>query len=319
MAFDITTLQNGNTICGKALSGSDGKAENGVDVVFSKENAGMADEAEVTKEIAGRVGGSFVYWLSQNAQKNPTMLKICVGTDPRLSGQELKAGVLEAISLWGAEGTDAGIVTSGAMQMAATMPQFEFDGAVMITAGDMPAEMNGFRFFAAEEEPDSEDIAEILRLASKYNFIGGTYDEKKEDLMPMHAAFQRQALAQGLSQTPGYFRDMHFIVDGGNGAGGFFATDVLGKLGADVSGSYNLEPDASFPVQGTNPEDPCAIDNMKKAVKDAGADLGIIFSPDAGRLAAISADDIITADGSKAVDVIVDAVVRKAEADKNKK
>ena len=292
MAFDITTLQNGNTICGKAEGGG-----------------------ELTKEIAGRVGGSFVYWLSQNAQKNPTMLKICVGCDPRHSGDTLKEGVLEAISLWGAEGTDAGIVAAGAMHMAAAMPQFEFDGAVMITAGDMPADMNGFRFFAAEEEPDSEDVSEILRLASKYNFIGGTYDENKEDLMPMYAAFQRQALAQGLSQTPGYFRDMHFIVDAGNGSGGFFATDVLRKLGADVSGSYNLEPDGTFPAHGTNPEEPTAIDKMKKAVMDAGADLGIIFSPDAGRLAAITTGGIITADGSKAVDVVVDSVIRKAKGE----
>ena len=292
MAFDISTLQIGNTICGKA-----------------------GDGGEVTKEIAGRVGGSFVYWLSQNAQKNPTMLKICVGCDPRPSGDILKEGVLEAISLWGAEGTDAGTVATGAMQMAATMPQFEFDGAVMITAGDKPEDMNGFRFFAAEEEPDSEDVAEILRLASKYNFIGGTYDDVKEDLMPMYAAFQRQALAQGLSQTPGYFRDMHFIIDGGNGAGGLFATNVLGKLGADVSGSYNLEIDGSFPAQGTNPEDTAAIDKMKKTIADTGAELGIIFSPDAGRLAAITSDGIITADGSKAVDIVVDAVIRKAKGE----
>ena len=292
MAFDITTLQNGNTICGKAEG-----------------------DGELTKEIAGRVGGSFVYWLSQNAQKNPTMLKICVGCDPRASGEILKEGVLEAISLWGAEGTDAGIVATDAMHMAAVMPQFEFDGAVMISAGDMPADMNGFRFFAAEEEPDSEDVAEILRLASKYNFIGGTYEDIKEDLMPMYAAFQRQSLAQGLSQTPGYFRDMHFIIDGGSGAGGFFATDVIGKLGADVSASYNLDIDGSFPQQGTNPEDTAAIDKMKKTVADTGAELGIIFSPDAGRLAAITSDGIITADGNKAVDIVVDAVIRKAKGE----
>ena len=292
MAFDISTLQNGNTICGKADTGG-----------------------EVTKEIAGRVGGSFVYWLSQNAQKNPTMLKICVGCDPRHSGEALKEGILEAISLWGAEGTDAGTVATGAMQMAAAMPQFEFDGAVMITAGDLPADMNGFRFFAAEEEPDSEDVAEILRLASKYNFIGGTYDEIKEDLMPMYAAFQRQSLAQGLSQTPGYFRDMHFIVDAGNGSGGFFAKDVLGKLGADVSGSYNLEPDGDFPAHGTSSEDTAAIDKMKKAVIENEADLGIIFSADAGRFAAIYADGIINGDGSKAVDAVVEAVKRKAKGE----
>lgn len=292
---DFTKIQDGNRIIGIA------------------EGAGAEGETGITKETAGRVGGSFVYWLSQRAQKNPTMLKICVGCDPRISGEELKEGVLEAISLWGAEGTDAGIATTGAMHMAASMPQFEFDGAVIITAGELAPEMNGFRLFAAEEEPDSEDIAEILRLASKYNFIGGTYDDIREDLMPMHAAYLRQALPQKLSRTPGYFRNMHFIVDAGNGAGGFFATDVLGKLGTDISGSYNLEPDGSFPAHSPDPEDPAAIEEMKKKLKEEGADLGIIFSADAGKLAAIGADGIITADGGKAVDVVADAVARKAK------
>lgn len=292
---DFTKIQDGNRIIGIA------------------EGAGSEGETGITKETAGRVGGSFVYWLSQRAQKNPTMLKICVGCDPRISGEELKEGVLEAISLWGAEGTDAGIATTCAMQMAASMPQFEFDGAVIITAGELAPEMNGFRLFAAEEEPDSEDIAEILRLASKYNFIGGTYDEIKDNLTPMYAAFLRQALTQRLSQTPGYFRNMHFIIDGGCGSGGFFASDVLGKLGTDVSGSYNLEPDGRFPAHSPDPEDPAAIEEMKKKVKEEGADLGIIFSADAGRLAAISADGIITADGAKAVDVVADAVARKAQ------
>lgn len=292
---DFTKIQEGNHIVGIA------------------EGAGRDGETGITKEIAGRVGGSFVYWLSQRVQKNPTMLKICVGCDPRNSGNELKEGVLEAISLWGAEGTDAGVVTAGAMQTAASMPQFDFDGAVMVSAGSLPPDMNGFRLFTAEEETDSEDIAEILRLASKYNFIGGSYDEIREDIMPVYAAYLRQALAQRLSQTPGYFRNMHFIVDAGNGSGGFFASDVLGKLGTDVSGSYNLEADGNFPAHGTNPEDPLATEEMKRKVREEGADLGIIFSADAGKLAVISTDGIITADGGKAVDVVADAVARKAK------
>ena len=125
MAFDITKLQDGNRICGLAAES-------------------VAGEASLTKEVAGRVGGSFVYWLSQNVQKNPTMLKICVGCDSRLSGDVLKEGVLEAISLWGAEGCDVGHVTSGAMHMAVTAPQYEFDGAVMVTGGELPGDMNGF-------------------------------------------------------------------------------------------------------------------------------------------------------------------------------
>ena len=130
--------------------------------------------------------------------------------------------------------------------------------------------------------------------------------------MPIYAAMLRQSLSMELRKVPGVFGTMHFIVDAGNGTGGFFATDVLGKLGADISGSCNLEPDGNFPAHSPNPEDKGAVEEMKKLMQEEGADLGIIFSSDAGRLAAISADGIINADGSKAADVVVDAVMKKA-------
>ena len=84
--IDFKKLQNGSDIRGVAIQTEDGP------------------EVNLTKEVAGQITGSFVYWLSKKVQKNPVMLKVCVGQDSRLSGDELKEGVLEAISLWGAEG-----------------------------------------------------------------------------------------------------------------------------------------------------------------------------------------------------------------------
>lgn len=297
MAFDLMELQSGNIIIGLA------------------EGSG-ATEPVLTKEIAGRIGGSFVYWLSQKVQKNPTMLNICVGRDVRPSGSVLREGVLEAVSLWGAKGHDAGIVPTDAVRRSTEMPQFEFDGAVMISGKDSPNDINGFSFFTSDDEPDSEDIKEILRLASKYNFIGGVCDDIKVDLMPTYAAYQRQSLAQMLSRTPGFFKDMHFLFDARCGIGGFFASDVISKLGADISGSYNLETDIDF-IAGSPPYDSDeVIEEMKQKVQGENADIGIIFSSDAGKLAAIAHDDIIFADGNKAAEIVADAVARRAKGEK---
>jgi hypothetical protein len=71
------------------------------------------------------------------------------------------------------------------------MPCFEIDGAVMIGAGDLPEDRNGFRFFTAEEEADEEDVKEILRLASRYNFIGGTYEKNEINLMQMYRLYYK--------------------------------------------------------------------------------------------------------------------------------
>ena len=267
--IDFKKLQNGSDIRGVAIA-----TENG-------------PEVNLNKEVAGQIAGAFCYLLSKKVNKNPVMLKICVGQDSRLSGNELKEGILEAISLWGAEGYDAGLSTTPAMFMSTVLPQFEFDGAIMITASHLPFERNGFKFFSAEGGFEKEDITEMLRLASRYNFIGGVYDKNEVSLMPFYAAYLRQMISQGLKDIPGYLKGMHIVVDAGNGASGFFATEVLEKMGADISGSLYLEPDGTFPNHPANPENKDAMAAICKAVKDNNADLGIIFDTDGDRSAAV--------------------------------
>ena len=267
--IDFKKLQNGSDIRGVAIETEGGSAVN------------------LNKEVAGQITGAFCYWLSKKVNKNPVMLNICVGQDPRLSGDTLKEGVLEAISLWGAQGYDAGLATTPAMFMATVLPQFEFDGAIMITASHLPYDRNGFKFFTAEGGPDKEDIAEILRLASRYTFIGGAPEDNKTNVQMIYASYLRQMISMGLRDIPGYLKGMHIVVDAGNGSAGFFATDVLEKMGADISGSLYLEPDGTFPNHPANPENKEAMAAICKAVKDSGADLGIIFDTDGDRAAAV--------------------------------
>ena len=103
----------------------------------------------------------------------------------------------------------------------------------------------------------------------------------------MYAAYLRQMIAAGLKDIPGYLKGMHIVVDAGNGAAGFFAKEVLERMGADVSGSLYLEPDGHFPNHPANPENAEAMAAICKAVKDNDADLGIIFDTDGDRSAAV--------------------------------
>ena len=73
---------------------------------------------------------------------------------------------------------------------------------------------------------------------------------------------------------------MHIIVDAGNGAGGFFAQNVLEPLGANTTGSQFLEPDGNFPNHIPNPENKEAMASICKAVVEHKADLGRIFDSD---------------------------------------
>jgi phosphomannomutase len=59
-------------------------------------------------------------------------------------------------------------------------------------------------------------------------------------------------------------------------------------LGADISGSLYLEPDGTFPNHPANPENKEAMACVCNAVRESGADLGIIFDTDGDRSAAVA-------------------------------
>lgn len=270
--IDFMKLQHGSDIRGVAVESASG------------------EEVTLTEEVAGAIAGSFAYWLGFKAGKNPYDLRISVGQDSRLSSDTLKEGILKGIAMFGAEGYDAGLASSPAMFMSTVMPQLDFDGAVMITGRHLPQDMNGFRFFTPEGSLDAEDIAVILRTASRYNFVGEFYEERDTNARQIYAAYLRQLMSFGLRDVPGGLSGMHIIVDAGNGTGGFFAEEVLGQMGADISGSCFLEPDGHFPGHRPDTRDTDALASLSEAVTGSNADLGIIFDADAGRAAIIGPD-----------------------------
>ena len=80
---------------------------------------------------------------------------------------------------------------------------------------------------------------------------------------------------------------LKIIVDAGNGAGGFFVSEVLQPLGASTQGSLYLDPDGRFPNHIPNPEHPEALADLCEVVVREKADIGIIFDTDVDRAAAV--------------------------------
>ena len=90
------------------------------------------------------------------------------------------------------------------------------------------------------------------------------------------------------SETP--LAGFRIVVDAGNGAGGFYVDKVLKPLGANTDGSRYLDPDGSFPNHIPNPENEQAMQSIMDAVREAHADLGIIFDTDVDRAGAVLSD-----------------------------
>ena len=89
---------------------------------------------------------------------------------------------------------------------------------------------------------------------------------EKLDLIAHYSANLRKIICSevGASEEEQPLKGIHFVVDASNGAGGFFASQVLEPLGADITGSIFLNPDGTFPNHVPNPENAKAMEDMTK-------------------------------------------------------
>ncbi len=272
--MDLLKLQNGSDVRGVALEGIPGETVN------------------LTPETAGRIAAAFVSWLSQKTGKAADDLKISLGRDPRLSGEALAGGITGALLAVGAEVWDYGLASTPAMFMSTLLEGM--DGAIMITASHLPFNRNGMKFFSREGGLEKSDIRDILQQAGELTLPDRREGEvHRKDFLKDYAAWlvgyiRREAADPDDHDHP--LRGTRILVDAGNGAGGFYASQVLVPLGADTAGSLYLDPDGRFPNHAPNPEDAHALEALSQAVKEQQADLGIIFDTDVDRAALVGRD-----------------------------
>lgn len=304
MKRDYSNLQNGSDIRGVAMEGS------------SPVNLG--------REEAARLSAAFGKWLAAKNKKSESSLKISIGHDSRITADSLKEAAICGLSSLGIRVLDCGLASTPAMFMSTIFDEYRCDGAIMITASHLPKERNGFKYFSREGGLNKEDISEIIKLAETLPFCdmseipeksevpetpekcegpetseASAQEQKsaekkaglveKADLISTYSRHLREKIIKEVgSEKP--LEGLKIVVDAGNGAGGFYALDILAPLGADISGSQFLEPDGTFPNHQPNPENPDAMASICKAVIENKADMGLIFDTDVDRSSAVDAN-----------------------------
>jgi len=263
------------------------KYKSGTDIRFTAVTTD-AQAADVTPDVIFAMAGAFATWLKAKTQR--TGLKIAVGHDCRVSAEWIATSVKDALVQSGITVYDCGLCSTPSMFMMTQYPSTRADGSIMITASHHPFDKNGLKFFTPQGGLEGSDIADILALAQKELVPAETQGTVlTDDYMALYtddlvakvrAATGREKPLQGLK----------IVVDAGNGAGGFYTSRVLDRLGADTAGSQFLEPDGTFPNHIPNPENKVAMKAISDCVLREGADLGIIFDTDVDRAAIVAPD-----------------------------
>ncbi len=221
---------------------------------------------ELNKEMVYRIG----YFLPRVLP----MQKILIGRDVRLSSDEMFEALSQGLTDAGVEVTDAGLTTTPMVYWGTG--KYDFDASVMITASHNPKQHNGLKVSAKNVLPVGYDTGlqklEALVESDEKVVLKKKGNIRKLDMKPDYLAF--------LNKYKKDYSGLRLAIDFSNGMAALFAGDLFG----DRYFALNDKPDGTFPGHEPNPLEPENQEQIKKAVKNHQADLGIIFDGDADRV-----------------------------------
>lgn len=200
---------------------------------------------------------------------------VCVGYDGRESSPRFAAAMVAGLVSTGLTVTRIGLGPTPMLYFA--VKHTGADAGVMITGSHNPPEYNGIKMLH-QGPVYGAAILEIGRLAAQGHLETGTGTARDLDV--------REAYVDKLVKAYTGARPLKVVWDNGNGAGG----EILQRLVKRLPGEHTVlfgDIDGQFPNHHPDPTVEANLVDLKKAVAEQGADLGIGFDGDADRIGAI--------------------------------
>ncbi len=206
--------------------------------------------------------------------------RLLVVRDMRPSGVELSEAFADGARRIGTRVTDLGMASTDFLYFASGT--LDAPGA-MFTASHNPAAYNGIKLCQAGARPIGQDtgLAEIQRLAIEYlEHPPPAGPEAELDHADMLADYAEHVRA--FVDVPS-LRPLRVVADTANGMGGLVVPLVFGPLPFDVTVLFP-ELDGTFPNHPADPIQPENLVDLKAAVLEHSADVGLAFDGDADRV-----------------------------------
>ncbi|WP_330232958.1 phosphoglucosamine mutase [Nocardia sp. NBC_00508] len=258
---------------------------------------GLANES-LSPELALRVSGAAAQILSRGKQRALAV----VGRDPRASGEMLEAAVTAGLTAAGVDVLSAGVLPTPAVAYLTGI--YDACLGVMISASHNPMPDNGIKIFAAgghKLDDAIEDRIEALVAADtpfrptgagigRVRNAAGARDHGLVIPDQYSLAGTHERYVEHLVEATGQdLSGLTVVVDCAHGAASEVGPAAYREAGATVI-AINAEPD------GLNINDGCGsthLDQVRAAVLEHGADLGLAHDGDADRCLAVDANGAV--------------------------
>ena len=224
---------------------------------------------DLDESVARRIGAAFAKWSGAP--------KVAVGHDCRLSSPSLSAAVRDGLTSQGSDVVDLGLASTDLVYFASGALDVP---AVMLTASHNPPQWNGMKFCLAGAMPVGQDTGlEDIRVMAEHDLPAassiGRVDER--DLLDAYADHVLTFVDADV------MRPLTVVADTANGMGGLVVPAVMSRLPVTLIHLFP-ELDGTFPNHPADPIDPENQRDLKAAMLEHRADIGLAFDGDADRV-----------------------------------
>lgn len=233
---------------------------------------GIAD-TELTDEVVYAVGmaiGSEA--LDQGHQK------VVIAMDGRESSPRIKAAMIQGLQDSGRHVIDIGMVPTPLMYFATH--HMGTQTGVMITGSHNPSEYNGIKIVIGGSALSGAAIANLRDRVLSKQLVKGEGECQSGEVVEAYLDYIINDIAVA--------QPLKVVLDAGNGVAGVIAPRLFEELGCEVIPLY-CDVDGSFPNHHPDPTVEANLEDLKAAIAEHEADLGIAFDGDGDRLGVVTA------------------------------
>lgn len=233
------------------------------------------------EDFAFRLGRAFVALRRQDGDiKDDEEIKILIAHDMRLSSPVLNSALAQGITSAGAKVIDAGLISTPTFYFAVSAQ--EANGGIMISASHNPKEWNGFKMVRTKSKPVSGDSG-INWLKDYIKDDQTVYEPRETKAEEWSQATLAQLEHDRQFINPDKIKKFKIIADAANGMGAQYLELLSDILPVDIE-ALNFKLDGTFPAHEADPLKDENMQELKKAILDKKADLGIATDGDGDRV-----------------------------------
>ena len=207
-------------------------------------------------------------------------LQIAVGSDMRLSSPALKIQLIRGLIAAGADVIDIGLVSTPSFYFAVS--HYGYDGGVTVSASHNPKDWNGFKLVRAQGVPISGETG--IDFIKEKIMTGGLQPAARPGKISQNDQTVTDEIAYALSKVDiTKIKPLKIVIDTANGMGITYLKPLLEKLPVKFT-AINAVLDGSFPGHEADPFKEENLVQLKQAVLEQKADLGLTTDGDADRI-----------------------------------